>query len=77
MALTDGNGHTRRLAYDGVGRLVCETRPLGQQTRYAYDADGNTTSREEDGRRIHYPYNAAGRLVKFSDETGRGLAVCG
>jgi RHS repeat-associated protein len=45
--------------------------------RLAYDADGNVVSREDAGGRIHYHYNAEGRLSRVTDGAGREIAAYG
>lgn len=70
-----GNALSVSYGYDGMGRLLSVTDPLGFTTRYAYDANGNKT-KEVDARYgaqalgvapgIEYEYDKSNRLVRTS-----------
>ncbi len=45
-------------------RLVKETRPIGEETSYAYDEAGNLVSKiDAKSQKTEYVYDAAGRLA--------------
>ena len=72
-SVTDANGNTATMAYDGFDRLRRWNFPLassGGKTsetdyeQYDYDANGNRTSlRERDGRTLTYTYDALNRMT--------------
>ncbi|WP_347159203.1 DUF6531 domain-containing protein [Pontibacter chitinilyticus] len=39
--IEDSRGGTKTLKYDGPGRLIAETDPMGNETHYMYDNNGN------------------------------------
>ncbi|MBI4868357.1 MAG: hypothetical protein HY816_15535 [Candidatus Wallbacteria bacterium] len=43
VRLTNGAGATWRFGYDSRNRLICQTDPLGRETRTFYDGNGNAT----------------------------------
>jgi len=62
---TDQNGHTTRLYYDALGRLVEVIDPLGATNRFTYDEQGNRTSATDPlGRTTFFEYDTMGRLVR-------------
>ena len=68
-AIADSGGTdetTTRFAYDGLGRLVKSTAPMGDVTTYAYDVHGDMTSRTQpDAGTTSYKYDSR-HNVRFS-----------
>jgi len=65
------SGATHRYEWDGEGRLLAYTDPLGQSTRYQYNSNGDPIQRvDAHGKALHYHYDAAGRLVALVNENG-------
>ena len=68
-AIADSGGAdetTTRFAYDGLGRLVKSTAPMGDVTTYAYDVHGDMTSRTQpDAGTTRYKYDSR-HNVRFS-----------
>ncbi len=68
-AIADSGGTeetTTRFAYDGLGRLVKSTAPMGDVTTYAYDVHGDMTSRTQpDAGTTRYKYDRR-HNVRFS-----------
>ena len=69
VAIADSGGTeetTTRFAYDGLGRLVRSTAPMGDVTTYAYDVHGDMTSRTQpDAGATRYKYDRR-HNVRFS-----------
>ena len=69
VAIADSGGTgetTTRFAYDGLGRLVKSTAPMGDVTTYAYDVHGDMTSRTQpDAGTTRYKYDSR-HNVRFS-----------
>ena len=69
VAIADSGGTdetTTRFGYDGLGRLIRSTAPLGDATTYAYDAHGDMTSRNQpDAGTTRYCYDSR-HIVRFS-----------
>ncbi len=68
-AIADSGGTdetTTRFAYDGLGRLVKSTAPMGDATTYVYDVHGDMTSRTQpDAGTTRYKYDSR-HNVRFS-----------
>ena len=68
-AIADSGGTdetTTRFAYDGLGRLVRSTAPMGDVTTYAYDVHGDMTARTQpDAGTTRYKYDRR-HNVRFS-----------
>lgn len=71
------------LYYDSFGNLSSVTNPIGQQTRYRYDAVGEllgvVTPDPDDGgplhnRAVRYSYDLAGRVVSTEQGTVNGYS---
>ena len=69
VAIADSGGTDEtvtRFAYDGLGRLVRSTAPMGDVTTYAYDVHGDMTSRTQpDAGTTRYKYDRL-HNVRFS-----------
>lgn len=69
VAIADSGGTdetTTRFAYDGLGRLVRSTAPVGDVTIYTYDVHGDMTSRTQpDAGTTRYKYDRR-HNVRFS-----------
>ena len=69
VAIADSGGTdetTTRFAYDGLGRLVRSTAPMGDVTTYAYDVHGDMTARTQpDAGTTRYKYDSR-HNVRFS-----------
>ncbi|MCY3774095.1 MAG: DUF6443 domain-containing protein [Gemmatimonadetes bacterium] len=69
VAIADSGGTDEtvtRFAYDGLGRLVRSTAPMGDATTYAYDVHGDMTSRTQpDAGATKYKYDSR-HNVRFS-----------
>jgi RHS repeat-associated protein len=61
--------YSRRCEYNDRRQLVSETDPLGYQTNYQYDNNGNKTFEEKihSGRKVIYAYDNANHLIKESE----------
>ncbi|MBS0647822.1 MAG: RHS repeat protein [Verrucomicrobia bacterium] len=73
----DGNGQLRyRLTheYDGKGRMISESNPLGQVQRYGYDEfDNKTVIQDFSGRlTIRHTYDYSHRLIQTLEESDEG-----
>ena len=67
----DANGRVTTHAYDGRGRQVSTTLPLGQHWITNYDAVGNVASQTDaNGETIHYAYDARNRMITKDFPTG-------
>ena len=66
------DGSRMRYTYDGFGRLVASTDPLGRTTRLARDGQGRVIrSYQPDGSQSEQHYDdATGRLVQSTDAAG-------
>lgn len=79
-----GVPQTVSYVYDGLARVVQKIDPLGQMTRYAYDANGNrvkevdprfATEDFEQAAGKEYEYDKLNRLVKSSVFDGKAREV--
>lgn len=66
---SDFDDRTLTYTHDAGGRLSTHTTPLGQRIGYAHDAMGRTLSKDVDGVRTDYAYDAAGRLREAASPT--------
>ncbi len=70
-AVADSGGTdetTTRFAYDGLGRLIRSTAPLGDVTTYAYDVHGDMVSKTQpDAGTTRYKYDSR-HNVRFSQD---------
>ena len=68
----DPNLYRTTYTYDGAGRLVTETNPLGHVMTNVYDAAGNRTSvTDANNKTTTYTYDAANRvLTQTAPDTG-------
>jgi len=58
------------------GQVVAVTSPLGDVIKYAYDKDGNTTSKwDEEGLETLYEYNLVGDLAKTTYFDGKTVEL--
>ena len=63
-SVTNGAGKTGRIdAFDAAGRPVDVVNTNGEHIRYQYNARGQATSYEKDGRVFYYDYNVLGKLT--------------
>lgn len=65
----DANDHlcyTLRWDYDAMGKVICETDPLGNQIRRRFDLNGNLVYEEDNspGNYREYTYDLSNRLIK-------------
>ena len=71
VAIADSGGTDEtvtRFAYDGLGRPVRSTAPMGDVTTYAYDVHGDMTSRTQpDAGTTRYKYDSR-HNVRFSQD---------
>ena len=67
---TNTHRYTLVWEYNDKRQLVSETNALGEKSLYSYDANDNQVYEEKvgSGKRIHYVYDAANRLVEESEE---------
>jgi YD repeat-containing protein len=66
-----GTPEVIRYAYDGLGRLVGTTDPLGNATTTAYDDAGQTvTLTQANGLAVSQAWNSAGLLLSRSESAG-------
>ena len=58
--------------WDSHGRLIKETNPNGNETRYRYDTLFSEPSSKilPEGNEIHYRYDKAGRMTQMRDALG-------
>jgi YD repeat-containing protein len=64
VSVTDGAGRTGRVnAFDAAGRPVDVVNTKGEHIRYQYNARGQATSYDKDGRVFNYDYNVFGQLI--------------
>lgn len=70
IAITDVNGYTDALAYNGSGELVSVTNPSGQALSFSYDPAGQIASVVDPaGRSVHYAYTNS-ELTSVTDAAG-------
>ena len=76
-AVADSGGTdetTTRFAYDGLGRLIRSTAPLGDVTTYAYDVHGDMTWKTQpDAGVTKYKHDRL-HNVRFSQDANRAYA---
>ena len=61
-------------SYDALGQEISRKNPLGEETHFSYDANGNCTA-ERQGRRLTvYTYDFANRLISKTI-SGEGLSL--
>lgn len=64
VSVTNGAGQTGRVnAFDAAGRPVDVVTTNGEHIRYQYNARGQATSYDKDGRVFNYDYNVFGHLI--------------
>ena len=84
QTVTDANGNTTQLTYDGFDRLSRQTFPVATSgagasnaadfEEYSYDANGNRTGlRKRDGRVLTYAFDAMNRTTVKTVPDGSGL----
>jgi RHS repeat-associated protein len=60
----DVKGNRIKYEYDGLGRLIKETNPLGKSKSYTYDYVGNQVARTDElGNVTRVDYNSLGRAI--------------
>jgi RHS repeat-associated protein len=70
--ITDRNGYTTTLGYDGSNRLSTLTDPAGLVFTLAYNAASQIASvTDTAGRQVQYTYDAAGNLQTVTDPAGK------
>ena len=77
LSITDRNGNTTTLTYDGAGRLATVTDPASRHLYFNY-ADGSTplvSSVTSDlGITVSYAYDALGRLAQLTKADGETVS---
>ncbi|HYL34545.1 MAG TPA: DUF6531 domain-containing protein, partial [Bryobacteraceae bacterium] len=69
--ITDPNGNTIALSYDGGGRLQSITDTAGRVLSLTVDGQAHITGvRDASGRSLSYTYDGSGNLVSFTDGAG-------
>jgi RHS repeat-associated protein len=70
-AVTDRNGNSQALSYDGGGKLISITDTSGRVFTLAYDSNGHITSLTDPlKRQLQYSYDGNGNLISFQDAAG-------
>lgn len=62
--ITDGKGQVTELSYDPIDRVTAIEHDDGSRIEYAYDANGNRTSRIEPAGTTTYTYDKLNRLTE-------------
>ena len=75
VVMADGAGNASRLERDVMGRIVASITPMGNVTRYVWDADRLTARIDPDGARWGFEYTAAGRLEATVDPLGARTVI--
>ncbi len=72
LSVLDPLGRETAYSYDGLGQLLTETYPgvLGTVT-YTYDAVGNLTRRNQDGKNWTWAYDARDRVSTVTNPLGK------
>jgi RHS repeat-associated protein len=74
MSMSDDNGNTLGLTYDGSGRLqrVADASGSGRSVSFYYGADGRVSAVQDSaGRQVQYFYDNSGLLTSVVDAAGR------
>lgn len=71
-ALTDRNGYSTLLAYNGSGQLLTVTDPAGRALTFSYGANGFVSQvADPSTQTLTYGYDGAGNLTSVSDRMSR------
>lgn len=77
ILVVDRLGHTTRMAYDALGRLVQREQPGGLVTRYGYDGAGDLIEITDNaGARRVLSYDACHNLITRRDKVQEGEESC-
>lgn len=70
LSVTDRNGNTTQLSYDGIGRLTTVTDPASRQLAFSYASDSSflvTGVTSNFGVSVSYSYDTNGRLLQVTE----------
>lgn len=72
--LVQSDGTSLAFAYDALGRIVCITDALNNQTQYGYGSNGITTTVTDAlGQQSVWSYNAQGQLLQMQSLAGNAV----
>lgn len=70
LSITDRNGNTTQLSYDGIGRLTTVTDPASRQLSFSYGSDSSflvTSVTSNFGVSVSYSYDTNARLLQVTE----------
>jgi len=71
IAISDLNGYTTTLSYNGSGQLATVSDPEGRTLSFSYGTNGDVASvTDPAGRTVSYGYDGAGNLTSVTDVAG-------